>query len=112
MKFNLISYLAPLIPRFIAEQCLYHENSSGILTWSINDIGTIQGFILELDHGIINSKFQVKHSIYFKYLLILFRKYMMVMKQCVLLMVLFHHVSIQLVLKRIIKQVKVLIVNV
>ncbi len=62
----LLLHLAPLTPRFIAEQCLYHENSSeinfGMLTWSIHDIGTIQGFILELDHGIINSEFQVRKS--------------------------------------------------
>jgi len=29
-----------------------------MLAWSIHDIGDTQGFILELDEGIINSKFQ------------------------------------------------------
>jgi hypothetical protein len=60
------SHLAPFIPCFIAEQCLYHDNqsemNSSILAWSIHDIGTIQGFILELDNGIMNSKFQVKEK--------------------------------------------------
>jgi hypothetical protein len=35
-----------------------------MVTWSIDDIGDIQGFILELDQGKINSKFQVKEKTY------------------------------------------------
>jgi hypothetical protein len=57
------SHLAPLSPRFIAEQCLCHDDqsgtSSGMLAWSMRDIGAIQGFILELDNGKIGSEFRV-----------------------------------------------------
>ncbi len=55
-------HLAPLAPCFISEQCVCHDESgtsSGIISWSIDDIGTIQGFILELDNGTINSEFRV-----------------------------------------------------
>ncbi|CAF1407418.1 unnamed protein product [Rotaria sordida] len=52
----------PSSPRFIAEQCVCHDNesgtSSGMLAWSIHDIGAIQGFILELDNGAIGSEFR------------------------------------------------------
>lgn len=57
------SHLAPSPPHFIAEQCICHDNesgtSSGMLAWSIHDIGSVQGFILELDNGIIGSPFRV-----------------------------------------------------
>lgn len=59
LKLLSCSHLAPLTPRFIAEEC-----NSGMVTWSIDDIGDIQGFILELDQGKINSKFQVKEKTY------------------------------------------------
>ncbi len=56
--------LAPLSPRFIAEQCLCHDEQSGTisgtLAWSMRDIGAIQGFILELDDGTFASDFRVK----------------------------------------------------
>jgi len=57
-------HLAPLAPCFISEQCVCHDDdesgtTSGILSWSIDDIETIQGFILELDNGTINSDFRV-----------------------------------------------------
>ncbi|CAF3735918.1 unnamed protein product [Rotaria sp. Silwood1] len=52
----------PSSPRFIAEQCVCHDNesgnSSGVLAWSMRDIGAIQGFILELDNGTIGSEFR------------------------------------------------------
>lgn len=55
---------APLSPRFIAEQCLCHDEQSGTisgtLAWSMRDIGAIQGFILELDDGTFTSDFRVK----------------------------------------------------
>ncbi|CAF1091487.1 unnamed protein product [Rotaria magnacalcarata] len=53
---------SPSSPRFQAEQCVCHDNESetcsGILAWSIHDIGAIQGFILELDNGTIGSEFR------------------------------------------------------
>ncbi len=56
--------LAPLSPRFIAEQCLCHDEQSGTisgtLAWSMRDVGAIQGFILELDDGTFASDFRVK----------------------------------------------------
>jgi hypothetical protein len=90
-----VSNLAPLIPRFIAEQCICHNDESGVLAWSIHDIGVIQGFILELDNGTIGSEFRVKDFYFSLKLIYSFRKSMMVMKQYVQLMVFFHHVFIQ-----------------
>ncbi|CAF2051648.1 unnamed protein product [Rotaria magnacalcarata] len=52
----------PLSPRFIAEQCLCHDEPSGTisgtLAWSMRDVGAIQGFILELDDGTFASDFR------------------------------------------------------
>lgn len=60
------SRLAPLSPRFIAEQCLCHDEQSntvsGTLAWSMRDSGTIQGFILELDDGTFTSEFRVRRE--------------------------------------------------
>jgi hypothetical protein len=57
-------FLAPLSPRFIAEQCLCHDEQSntisGTLAWSMRDVGAIQGFILELDDGTFVSDFRVR----------------------------------------------------
>ena len=39
--------------------------NSGVLAWSIHDIGVIQGFILELDNGTIGSEFQVIRFLFF-----------------------------------------------
>ena len=59
-----VFFLAPLSPRFIAEQCLCHDEQSntisGTLAWSMRDVGAIQGFILELDDGTFVSDFRVK----------------------------------------------------
>lgn len=56
-------FLAPSSPRFIAEQCLCHDEQSGTLSgtlaWSMRDVGAIQGFILELDDGTFGSEFRV-----------------------------------------------------
>jgi hypothetical protein len=61
-----ISRLAPLSPRFIAEQCLCHDEQSstisGTLAWSMRDVGAIQGFILELDDGTSLSDFRVREK--------------------------------------------------
>lgn len=35
---------------------------SGVLAWSIRDIGSVQGFILELDNGIVGSDFRVRRN--------------------------------------------------
>lgn len=61
-----LSLLAPLSPRFIAEQCLCHDEQSGgisgTLAWSVRDIGAVQGFILELDDGTFASDFRVSNE--------------------------------------------------
>ena len=66
LRSNLLCFLAPLSPRFIAEQCFCHDEpsgtSSGMLAWSVRDVGTIQGFILELDNGSVASDFRVREG--------------------------------------------------
>lgn len=61
-----LSLLAPLSPRFIAEQCLCHDEQSGAisgtLAWSVRDIGAVQGFMLELDDGTFASDFRVRNE--------------------------------------------------
>ena len=61
--------LAPLSPRFIAEQCVCHDEQSntisGTLAWSMRDLGAIQGYILELDDGTFVSEFRVNKIISF-----------------------------------------------
>jgi hypothetical protein len=81
----------------------------------MRDIGAIQGFILELDDGTFASDFRVRKKKEDSFECIMFRiyrKYMMVRKQCVQLMDFFHQMCIQHESKHTIKQVKVPIANV
>jgi len=58
--------LAPITPRFLSKQCSYNDQQSAILAWSIDDIGPVQGFLLELNQGIlIDSNFEVKKKLFF-----------------------------------------------
>jgi hypothetical protein len=87
-----------------------------MLAWSVRDVGTIQGFILELDNGSVASDFRVRtrerRTGRTDRTCLPSRKSTTAMKQCVQLMDFFHPMFIQHESKLTIKQVKVPIANV